>query len=107
MQILTDSNNNIIQTASLGDIPNGIDIDLSMYKLIDGNLILDTDKVKATEMAARIVEIKSRLAEIDSESIRPLRAVLADTATDADKSKLTELENEAIELRTELSNLEE
>jgi hypothetical protein len=53
---------------------------------------------------ARRAEILARLAEIDRESIRPLRAVADDNATDFDRQKLTGLESEAAGLRTELAS---
>lgn len=41
----------------------------------------------------------SRLAQIDAETVRPLRAVYAGTATQTDRDKLTSLEAEAVQLR--------
>ena len=107
MQILKDENGKIIQTAEVGGIPGGMEIDLSNYILDEsGNLILDTEKIKARQNAVRRTEILARLSEIDSESIRPLRAVAAKTATDFDTEKLAALESEAAELREELKGLE-
>lgn len=48
-------------------------------------------------------QIMVRLAQIDLETIRPQRAILADTATQDDHDKLNRLETEAISLREELS----
>jgi hypothetical protein len=48
-------------------------------------------------------QIKTRLAQIGIETIRPLRAVYAGTATQVDHDKLTALEAEAIQLRGELN----
>lgn len=53
----------------------------------------------------RIGEISARLTQIDVESVRPLRAKLAGTATPADDTKLAALESEASVLRTELRTL--
>jgi len=47
--------------------------------------------------------IISRLAEIDTLTIRPLRATMAGTQTKADTAKLAELEAEAEELRGQLA----
>jgi hypothetical protein len=55
--------------------------------------------------AARKTEIIARLAEIDIASIRPLRAIADETATDFDREKLATLEAEAAELREELAKL--
>lgn len=105
MQILADENGNIIQTASMGDI-GGEQLDLSLYKMDEsGNLLIDVQKVQERQNAARKAEILKRLNEIDFESIRPLRAVLTETAEDYDRTKLEALENEAKELRTELGGL--
>ena len=51
----------------------------------------------------RTVEIKSRLLEIDLESVRPLRARVYGTATLEDDAKLAALEQEAEALRAELA----
>lgn len=51
----------------------------------------------------RIYEIKSRLAQIDIDSVRPLRAIIANTATQHDIDKLSALDEEAVLLREELS----
>lgn len=59
----------------------------------------------AQEREQRKSEILKRLAEIDQESLRPLRAYNQGTATDYDTNKLVSLENEAVALREELSNL--
>ena len=55
---------------------------------------------------ARSEEIKAELAAIDSQAVRPLRAIVAGTATDEDKARLAELETEADKLRAELDKLE-
>ena len=106
MQIKTDENGKIIQTAQAGSIPGGMEIDLSDY-IIDssGNLILNSDKIAQRMADERMEEILRRLGEIDSESIRPLRAVSAETATDEDTQKLSGLEAEAQALREELAVL--
>jgi len=48
------------------------------------------------------IDPKTRLAEIDLESSRPLRAILAGTATQEDHDKLAALEAEAIQLRASI-----
>jgi hypothetical protein len=53
----------------------------------------------------RKLEITARLAEIDREAIRPMRAALAGTSTLYDTDKLAELEAEADKLREELRGL--
>ena len=54
---------------------------------------------------ARTAEIKSRLLEIDLESVRPLRAKAYGTATPEDDAKLAALEQEAEALRAELAGV--
>jgi len=53
----------------------------------------------------RISEIKSELQRLDSESVRPLRAINAGTDTEEDRDKLTGLDAQAEELRKELEDL--
>ena len=53
----------------------------------------------------RIAEIKSRLLEIDLESVRPLRAKAYGTATPEDDAKLAALEQETGALRVERAGL--
>ena len=59
------------------------------------------DKIKQN----RIAEIKGLLSNIDTQTVRPLRAKIAGTATAIDEDKLSELEAEAVKLRTELKSL--
>jgi hypothetical protein len=56
--------------------------------------------------ATRKAEITVRLAEIDTASIRPLRAIADGTATDFDMQKLANLEAEAATLRDELAGMQ-
>lgn len=53
-----------------------------------------------------ILNIKSMLYAIDAKSSRPIRAILAGTATDEDRSYLGLLEAQAQKLRSELQQLE-
>lgn len=46
--------------------------------------------------------IKAQLAEIDRAAVRPIRAVLAGTATDEDRARLKDLEQQAEALRVKL-----
>lgn len=55
----------------------------------------------------RAEEIKRQLAELDSQAIRPLRAIMAGTATGEDTEKLREIEAQAEILRSELAELGE
>lgn len=53
----------------------------------------------------RADEIKRQLAELDLQTMRPLRAIEAGTATDEDADKLREIEAQAVILRAELAEL--
>jgi hypothetical protein len=53
----------------------------------------------------RRAAILARLAEIDTASIRPLRAIAQEEATQADHDRLAALDAEAAELREELAGL--
>lgn len=54
---------------------------------------------------AKINEIDARLAAIDVEAVRPLRALAAGTASPPDTDKLAALEAEAVSLRTQRAAL--
>lgn len=51
-----------------------------------------------------VEDIKIMLAGIDSRSIRPMRSILAGTATEEDRKELAALENFARDLREEAAN---
>lgn len=53
----------------------------------------------------RIDEIKLRLAQIDIDSVRPLRAIASGTDTQFDRDKLAALGAEVAALRYELASL--
>ena len=66
----------------------------------------ETDSERAErEQRLRAAEISRRFTEIDRERIRPLAAIVADTATAEDRSKLAALEQEAAKLRVELAEI--
>ena len=66
---------------------------------------MDMPDPQIIENERRAQEIKQRLAEIDTESIRPLRATVDGSASEFDTQKLAALEQEATELRIELASL--
>lgn len=65
-------------------------------------LLAPTAEQMKAEQAATI---KARLSEIDSESLRPLRAIQQGNATQSDNDKLTALDTEAVQLRSQLAGL--
>lgn len=52
-------------------------------------------------------QIYDELSALDMAAVRPLRAVVAGTATDEDKQKLKQLEQKAEALRAELAELKQ
>ena len=58
-----------------------------------------------TEQTQRRAEIMARLAAIDVDSVRPLRAIAKGDASDFDRDKLAALDSEAAGLRAELAGL--
>lgn len=63
---------------------------------------LDAEQA-ARERDERIAAARSRLAALDAAAVRPLRAVVAGTATDADHTRLADIEAEAQKLREALA----
>lgn len=89
-------------------IPDGSDL-ASKLMSINGKVQLITDDcgqlIDTEPVVDRTAEIYARLAAIDAEAIRPLRAIAADTATGIDRGKIAALEAEAAELRQELADM--
>ena len=80
------------------------------YQEKDGKLVRLSDSEYSTylqtrEKEAQTAEIKSQLAALDAEAVRPLRAILAGTQTDEDVEKLHDIENRAVEYRNQLAGL--
>lgn len=95
----------------LDPIPDGMILDgddirpMTRSELVAAGTLTQA-QADALDAQDRIAAIKSWLTEIDTESARSLRAVIAGTATDVDKQKLIALETEAQTLRAELATLE-
>lgn len=95
----------------LDPIPSGMILDsdtlrpMTRAEMVAAGTLTQAE-ADALDKQDRIAEIKSRLGVIDALSARPLRAIIAGTATDVDKQKLTDLETEAQTLRAELATLE-
>lgn len=95
--------------------PNLYDMDgIPLYKWDGENVIRRTEEEIEEERlsilnssSVKIAEIKQQLINLDNQSIRPLRAILAGTPTDEDKQKLGELEAEAQKLRDNLNCMQE
>ena len=77
------------------------------YRYIVGVVveIPESEKAEVVYKQKRVAEIKQRLLEIDTESIRPLRATVVGSASEYDTQKLATLEQEAMALRTEMKSL--
>lgn len=52
-------------------------------------------------------EIFAKLEELDLQAVRPLRAIVAGTATETDRQKLSEIETEVKKLRKEIGIIAE
>lgn len=66
--------------------------------------IIPTDPPVTNE--DRIRSLKNKLSELDSQAIRPLRAVAAGTDTEEDREIIKNLERQAAELRLQLDTFE-
>ena len=82
-----------------------LEYDVKTGQQISKEVEMDMPDPAIIENERRVQEIKQRLAEIDTESIRPLRATVDGSATEFDTQKLATLEAEAQALRTELASL--
>ena len=78
---------------------------ISTGETIETDIEIEMPDINKINAEARKVEISNRLLEIDSESIRALRAFYNNTQTDYDKEKLSNLETEATELRKEFEEI--
>lgn len=79
------------------------DDEVKITQVIEAHLAVDAATRRANQVRAK--EIAARLEQIDAETIRPLRAHIAGTATAADEEKLKALEDAAGKLRTEFKEL--
>ena len=82
-----------------------LEYDVNTKQMVEKEVEMDMPDPTIIENERRVQEIKQRLAEIDTESIRPLRATVDGSATTFDAEKLTALEQEATALRIELKSL--
>lgn len=82
-----------------------LEYDVKTGQQISKEVEMDMPDPTAIENERRVQEIKQRLAEIDTESIRPLRATVDGSASEFDTQKLATLETEAQALRTEMGLL--
>ena len=82
-----------------------LEYDVNTGQTVTKEVEMDMPDPQIIENERRVQEIKQRLAEIDTESIRPLRATVDGSASEFDTQKLATLETEAQALRTELKSL--
>lgn len=84
------------------------------YKILEDEIVekslneklSDGDITQSEYNSIQITELKAELDSLDLKAIRPLRAILANNATDEDKITLSEIETQAEKLRTKLNELE-
>ena len=82
-----------------------LEYDVNTGLTVTKEVEMDMPDPQIIENERRVQEIKQRLAEIDTESIRPLRATVDGSASEFDTQKLATLETEAQALRTEMKSL--
>lgn len=64
------------------------------------------DAVEIPDEPDREAELLAELARLDLQTVRPLRAIAAGTATDEDRHRLSELEKKAEGLRGEMAEIQ-
>ena len=69
----------------------------------DGNLVDIVEGEPTNEQKIQV--LKQQLNDLDLEAVRPLRAIVAGTATDEDTTRLTAIENLAASLREKINVL--
>ena len=82
-----------------------LEYDVSTKQRVEKEVEMEMPDPAIIEKERRVQEIRQRLSEIDTESIRPLRATVDGSATEFDANKLATLEQEATALRTEMKSL--
>ena len=82
-----------------------LEYDVSTKQRVEKEVEMEMPDPAIIEKERRVQEIRQRLSEIDTESIRPLRATVDGSAAEFDTQKLTALEQEATALRTEMKSL--
>lgn len=82
-----------------------LEYDVTTKQMVEREIEMDMPDPAIAEREKRVQEIKQRLAEIDTEAVRPLRAIVGGVGTEFDENKLALLEAEASTLRIELTNL--
>lgn len=79
-----------------------LEYDVITKQMVEKEIEIDMPNPAIAEREKRVQEIKQRLAEIDTEAVRPLRAIVGGVGTEFDTTKLDALEAEAKALRIEL-----
>ena len=65
----------------------------------------NSDNIQVIPLKDRHRVILAELDRMDLQAVRPLRAIVAGTATETDRQKLTEIEEQVAQLREELANI--
>ena len=105
MKYYKDNGNNVYAFEADGSQDNFIPSGLLPITEAEADVLRFPEPTPEEQKQARIAEIKSRLLEIDLESVRPLRAKAYGTATPEDDAKLAAMEQEAEALRAELAGV--
>lgn len=102
MKFFKDDQNKVYAFQSI-DEKNKFNQDLIEISEQEKNQLIS--KTKEHINSARKAEISARFSQIDLESVRPLRAIAAGTASQFDHDKITALETERSSLIDELKGL--
>lgn len=108
------ADNELVEMSLVEKINAGIDKLPIGYKVVENEIVEKTLKEKLSDgditqseyNSIQIEELKAELDSLDLKAIRPLRAILANNATDEDKTTLAEIEIQAGELRVKINELE-
>lgn len=102
--ITTDAEGRVIASADW-QFPGSVLSDEPVERGCDGALYKVSQLPRQNTIATRRSAILRELDAIDRQSVRPVRAKLAGTATAEDEARLVSLEAQTQTLRTELAGL--
>lgn len=78
---------------------------IMQYERVQLLMLENATDIQVKPVIDRCSEIFTELEKLDLQAVRPMRAIMAGTATDIDKQKLTAIEEQASRLREELANI--
>lgn len=107
-------NDELVEMTKIEKINAGFDEIPIGYKIVENELVeksldeklSDGDITQSEYNSIQIEELKEELNSLDLKAIRPLRAILAENATDDDMTELSKLETQATIVRAKINKLE-